>query len=119
MKKEVDAVTKLYDFILYMIPKLEKFPKNQKFLLGDRIETALLDTLEILIEAAYTRQKTHLLTKANLRLERLRYLLRLCKDLKLVNLKTYETAAKSIDAVGVSVGGWLRYSRREAPQPSV
>jgi hypothetical protein len=43
MKKEVDAVTKLYDFILYMIPKLEKFPRNQKFLLGDRIETALLE----------------------------------------------------------------------------
>ena len=119
MKKEVDAVTKLYDFILYLIPKLEKFPRNQKFLLGDRIETTLLDTLELLIEAAYTRRKTELLTRANLRLERLRYLLRLCKDLKLINLKTYEYTAKSIDTVGASVGGWLKYTRREKTQPSV
>lgn len=45
MPKEVDAVTRLYDFILWMIPKLEKFPRNQKFLLGDRIENLMLDIL--------------------------------------------------------------------------
>ena len=41
MAKEIDAITRLYDFILWMIPKLEKFPRRQKFLLGDRIETLL------------------------------------------------------------------------------
>lgn len=119
MKKEVDAVTKLYDFILYMIPKLERFPRNQKFLLGDRIESSLLDTLELLIEAAYTKQKTHLLQAANLRLESLRYLMRLCKDLQLVTPKTYEKAAIAINEVGASVGGWLKYTRREETPPTV
>jgi hypothetical protein len=38
MHKEIDAVTKLYDLLLWMVPKLEKFPRSQKFLLGDRIE---------------------------------------------------------------------------------
>ncbi len=41
MSKEVDAITKLYDFILWMIPKLEKFPRSQKFVLGDRIERGI------------------------------------------------------------------------------
>ena len=58
MNKEVDAITKLYDLLLWMIPKLEKFPRNQKFLLGERIETLMLDILERLIEAAYSRSKT-------------------------------------------------------------
>ena len=57
MAKEIDAITRLYDFILWMIPKLEKFPRSQKFLLGDRIETLMLEILELLIEAAYSRQK--------------------------------------------------------------
>jgi hypothetical protein len=75
MRKEVDAVTKLYDFILWMIPKLERFPRSQKFILGDRIEISMLDIPELLIEAAYSRQKAHLLKDANLKLEKLRYLI--------------------------------------------
>jgi hypothetical protein len=38
MVKEVDAITRLYDFILWVIPKLERYPRSQKFLLADRIE---------------------------------------------------------------------------------
>jgi hypothetical protein len=33
----------IYDFLKWVIPKLEKFPRNQKFLLDDWIETLLLD----------------------------------------------------------------------------
>lgn len=40
MPKEVDAITKLYDFILWIIPKLEKYPRSQKFLLADRTARA-------------------------------------------------------------------------------
>ena len=47
MPKEVDAITKLYEFILWIIPKLEKFPRSQKFLIADRIEIVLLDVLDI------------------------------------------------------------------------
>ncbi len=110
MKKEIDAITKLYDLILWIIPKLEKFPRNQKFLLGDRIEQSMLDILDCLIEAAYTSKKTTLLKSANIKLEQLRYLIRLTKDLKLINMKSYEFAARAVDGIGVSVGGWLKYS---------
>jgi hypothetical protein len=80
MPREVDAITKLYDYLLWMIPQLEKFPRRQKFLIGDRIETLMLDILDLLIEAAYSRQKGRLLRQANLKLEKLRYLIRLSKD---------------------------------------
>ncbi len=64
MPKEVDAITKLYDFILWIIPKLEKYPKTQKFLLADRIEQLMLDILELLIRAAYSKKKTEPLRQA-------------------------------------------------------
>jgi len=42
---EISALTRTYDLLLWIIPALEKFPKSQKFLLGDRIETLLLDII--------------------------------------------------------------------------
>ncbi len=113
MPNEVDAITRLYDYLLWVIPKIEKFPRGQKFLLGDRIEGLLLDILELLIEAAYSRRKAALLKSANIKLEKLRYLVRLSKDLKLINLKAYEFSASAINTIGKSIGGWMKYSQRE------
>lgn len=119
MRREVNAISKIYDFILWMIPKIDKFPRNQKFLIGDRLETLLLDTLETLIEAAYTKKKAHLLRLANLQLEKMRYLVRLSKDLKLITNKDYEYCARAINDVGISVGAWLKYTNHETTQQSV
>ena len=113
MKTEIDAITKLYDYLLWLIPKLDQFPRSQKFVLGDRIEILLLDTLDLLIDAAYSKRKYNQLRTANLKLESLRYQMRLCKDLKLISLKSYEYSARAINEIGKSVGGWLRYSRNE------
>ena len=40
-----------YRFILWLIPTVERFPRAQKFLLGDRIQSTAVDVLESLIEA--------------------------------------------------------------------
>lgn len=119
MAKEVDAITRLYDFMLWLIPKIEKFPRSQRFVLGDRIEIAALEILELLIEAAYTRKKAALLRRANLKLEKLRYLIRLSKDLKLINIKSYQFAAETMGAAGRSIGGWLKYTTHEDIQGAV
>ncbi|MCK6451062.1 MAG: four helix bundle protein [Alphaproteobacteria bacterium] len=41
----------MYRFLLWLVPAVEKFPRSQKFLLGDRIQATALDVLERLIEA--------------------------------------------------------------------
>jgi hypothetical protein len=35
-----------YRFLLWLVPTVEKFPKSQKFLLGDRIQATALDVLD-------------------------------------------------------------------------
>lgn len=64
--------------------------------------------LDQIIHATYTRQREGHLRAANLGLEKLRIGLRLTKDLRLLDLKAYEHAARSIDEVGRMVGGWLK-----------
>jgi hypothetical protein len=113
-KKEISALTKTYDLIAWMVPTLEKFPRSQRFLLGDRIQSALLDILELLIRAAYSKNKENAIREANLKLETARYLVRLTKDLKYLSIKRYEFASRHIDDIGAKIDGWLKYARSVA-----
>ena len=70
-------ITKTYDLILWSCNHISKFPRNHRFVLGERIEQRLHDLLEMLIEAKYSRARTALLQQANLRLEILRFQMRL------------------------------------------
>ena len=83
----VQAVPKLYDVILWLLGRVEKFPRSQKFTLGDGTVNLALGTLELLIGATYTRKRLPLLQKANVQLEKLRYLIRICYDFKLLSAK--------------------------------
>ena len=85
-----DSITKTYDLLKWTIPHLKKFPRDQRFLLGDRIEGHLLDILELLLSAKYSREKLEFLKKANLRLEVLRFLFRLSLHIRYLSKKAYE-----------------------------
>ena len=79
-------------------------------MLADRIQSQLLDFLEGLIEAYYSdkERKKPLLKSSNLQLEKLRYLVRLSKDLQCIDLQRYEVISKKMDDIGRQVGAWLK-----------
>jgi len=79
------AVPKLYDVIMWLMGRVEKFPRSHKFTLGERSVNLALDILALLIEATYTRDRLRLLRKANVHLEQRRYRIRLCHDFKLLS----------------------------------
>ena len=97
-----------YRFLLWLVPAVERFPRKQKFLLGERIQTTALDVLERLVEATYTRRRRGHLTDANLGLEKLRFLFRLARDLRILDHRRYEHAARSMDETGRRVGAWSK-----------
>lgn len=104
-------VEKHYEFCAWLIEKVEKFPKDQRFLLGDRIERHALDILEMLIEAALTLSrdgKAEILRGANVRLEHLRYLMRLAKDGKYININSFHFACERMEEIGRMIGGWIK-----------
>ena len=102
------ALEATYQFLLWLVPTVEKFPRSQKFLLGDRIQATALGVLEGLVEATYSRARTSALGQVNMALEKLRFLLRLAHDLHHLDGRRYEFAARSIDDIGRSVGGWVK-----------
>ena len=112
MTNEMQAVTKVYDVLKWLIPKISKLPRSHKFTLGDRATNLALDVLMVLVEASYTRNKLELLRQANRKLEQLRYLLRLCKYLELFSLKSYEYISREINEAGSLIGGWVKQQER-------
>ncbi len=102
------ALEAMYQFLLWLIPTIDKFPRSQKFVLGDRIESAALDVLDALIAATYTRGRDTMLANANLGLERLRLFMRLSQELRLIDMRRYEHASRGLDEVGRLVGGWIK-----------
>lgn len=111
-RTNVAALESCYQLLLWLIPVLDGMPRRQKFQLADRLQTQAQQVLDSLIEAAYTRQREPLLRQANLGLEKLRYGLRLAKDLALLTFRQYEHAARLVDELGRQVGGWLRATSR-------
>jgi 23S rRNA-intervening sequence protein len=102
------ALEAMYRFMLWLVPTVEKFPRSQKFLLGDRIQSTALDGLERLIEATYTKGRQAALAQANLGLEKLRFLFRLATEMRYLDPRRYEHAARALDEVGRLVGGWIK-----------
>ena len=103
---------KTYDFVLWLLPKVESFPRSYRFTLGERLTANGLDLLTTLVEAAYAREKDALLRKASGIVNTTRYLLRLSKDLKILSLDSYGFSAGLLDEIGRMVGGWQKATVR-------
>lgn len=107
-----------YQFILWLVPTVERFPRTQKFMLGDRIQSAAVDVLESLIEATWTKRRTASLVRANLGLEKLRFFIRIAYDLRFLDGRRYRHAAQALDDTGRRIGAWRKtHERHETIRP--
>jgi hypothetical protein len=108
MGQSENVLTKLHDLMLYLIPQLGKFPRDQKFVLGDRIEVKLLEVQEHCLRAYYSRDKRRYLLEANTVLEVSRHLVLLAHDLHFLSHHTYGVIAEKTYEVGRMIGGWIK-----------
>lgn len=100
---------KTYDFLLWLIPATLKFPKSQRFLLAERLSRMALDFYDIILDAVQqpAHQKKRL-DEADRLLNKIRLYLRLSYDLKCINQRQFEHAARLVDEIGRLIGGWKR-----------
>jgi hypothetical protein len=69
------ALEARFQFLMWLVPAVENFLGTQKFLLGKPHPTTVLDVLECLIEATYTRDR-----KGPLACVKLRQGINQCRD---------------------------------------
>jgi len=79
-----------------MLDRVDNFPKNQRFVLGQRLADRAIRVMELLIQAAWAQEKVRLLAETNREMETLRWLVRLAHDRKILTPKQYRAAAEGI-----------------------
>ncbi len=113
--KESPIFTRTYDLLRWLIPMTVKFPRAQRFVLAQNVQQTALRFQEELIEAALSPEPAPGLRHADVTLTKLRFYLRLCRDLELLSLGQYAHVMRMVSEVGRLLGGWLKTT--EKPQP--
>lgn len=102
------VVEDCHALLAWIIPKLDQFPRNRRYTLGEKIETGLLQVLEQLIQAAYQKARSNGLDTANLQLDVVRHLWRLSHTLKSISTQHYGQGAERMVELGRQIGGWRK-----------
>jgi len=100
-----------YDFAKWLLNKTEKFPRKVWFTFRTRTDNIVLDVIEGIIEARYSKQKKDVLRRIDLNMEKLQVLLRMCRDLEYLDNKGYEFASRKINEAGKMIGGWRKQQK--------
>ncbi len=104
--RELRALTAWMEFLAWLLPTTEKFPKKVRQTLTNRIDNLALDVAMTLTEGQYSKAPRGHIREANLLLTQLRLLLRLAHTLAFLPHKQYEYASRKIDEVGRMLGAW-------------
>ncbi len=99
---------KLYDMMVYSFPIISRFPKDQRFVLGQQIQNQMLDISKMIVHANKLRQKKGKLYEIDIELEKLRVLIRMAKDLGFLTTGKYGHHCERIEEIGRLLGGWLK-----------
>ena len=92
----------------WMLNLTARFPKRVRQSLTNRLENTTLEILEGVTTAAYQKDRTKTLTGINDGFNRLRVLVRLSHELRLLSDGQYEEAALRMDEAGRILGGWMK-----------
>ena len=106
MLKDLIIYQKLYDLIMYAFPIVNRFPRNQRFVLAQQIENALLDAAQLIVKANLLRDKRAVLLELDIQLDMVALLVRIAHDLNLLSHRHYGQMSMRIDELGRLLGGW-------------
>ncbi|MCC6556543.1 MAG: four helix bundle protein [Polyangiaceae bacterium] len=118
MRPPSPLYVRCYDLTRWLLERTMRFPKSQRFVLGQRVERAALDLLEAITAALQEREgRAARLRRADEAATRLRVSLRLCRDLELLRETQATFAHGELTEIGKMLGGFRRSEREDLPHP--
>lgn len=109
---ESPLFTRTYDFLMWLIPQVQKFPRAHRFGVAERIQTLALDFQDTIVAAGKSKSQKRLdkLSEADIHLEQMRVWMRFARDNQLITIRQYEHASRSMSEMGRLLGAWLKQS---------
>ena len=113
MAEEFVILTRAFDLLDWLLPKVEQFPRVYRNSVVQRLMAAALDFQEALFDAqsqgGTTRQKH--LRSADAALNKVRLYLRLAHHWKWLNAGQYRHVSALVAELGRMLGGWIQSSK--------
>jgi hypothetical protein len=109
-ENDIPILNKSYELYKLFHEYRKVVPKQDRFTIYERSEHVILGTIELLLEASYgdKARKAITLERASIKLNVLRFLVRLMKETKTFDAKKYIAMQSLIDEIGRMIGGWIR-----------
>jgi hypothetical protein len=105
-----NILNKTYSWVKEVVLLVNGFPRDQRFILGTKMENMALELLELMIDAYYgpRDKRKEKLAAMNVELEKLRFLIRMGHELNYYPLKKYGQMSESLQEIGRMLGAWLK-----------
>jgi len=110
---EIPITVKLFNIYESTHKIIFSFPKHERYSLGEKIENAILDGIElsILASSAGKFEKERILQKLNCKIELLKILFRIVLNCKIIDSQKYLEHESLLQEIGKMMQGWIRYTR--------
>ena len=111
--KEMPIFVRTFDFLTWLLPMTNHFPRAHRFSLTQRLLDAAFDLRERLEEANYRQGKERLerLRRADEALGKVRLYVRLAVKWDWLTGGQYQHAARMLEEIGRLLGGWLKVTQ--------
>jgi len=112
-QQEMVIFTRTFDFLTWLLPVTNNFPKAHRHIFTQRLMDAAFDLRERLEEANSRQGKARLerLFMADEALSRVRVYLRLAERWKWLSVGQYHHVAEMITEIGRLLGGWKKVTK--------
>ncbi len=109
---DIPILKKSYELYKLFHEYRKLIPKADRFTVYERSENLIVDLIEYFLEAGYTKSgnKSVILETASIKLNTLRFFIRLMKETRLLDNKKYTALQGMIDEIGRMLGGWIKSS---------
>lgn len=99
-----------YDLNLEIHRRTDSFPRAHRYTMGEKLKNMTLDFIDLVIEANSQKEKTEILRRGEILLERLKIHVRTCFDLQIMGRIGFEFVSRKIDEIARQLQGWKDWS---------
>ncbi len=88
---------KTYDYFVWVFPIVARFPKQQRFVIGQEIEHEGIALLRSIVALQHAQDKKDILISISDSLQMMHIYMRLAKDVRLTSIKHYAVSAEKLN----------------------
>lgn len=109
-RQEMVIFTRTFDFLVWLMPMTNHFPRNQRHTFSQRLLDAAFDFSEAIHEANLRQgsARRERLARADEALDKVRHYLRLASRLNWLSAGQYQHVAVMVEEMGRLLGGWQK-----------